>query len=75
MDIEYIKPSELIPYSKNAKKHPAEQIRLIANSIREFGFQQPIVVDKDNVVIVGHGRLLASKRRSARRKRGDDYGR
>ena len=62
MDIQYISPSELIPYSKNAKRHPAEQVKLIANSIREFGFQQPIVVDNDNVVIIGHGRLLASKR-------------
>lgn len=62
MDIEYIKPSELIPYNKNAKRHPAEQVKLIANSIKEFGFQQPIVVDKDNIVVIGHGRLLASKR-------------
>ena len=62
MDIQYISPENLIPYSKNAKKHPAEQVKLIANSIREFGFRQPIVVDKDNVVIIGHGRLLASKR-------------
>lgn len=54
--------TDLIPYSKNAKRHPAEQVRLIANSIREFGFQQPIVVDKHNVVIIGHGRLLAAKR-------------
>ncbi len=62
MDIQYIEPSKLIPYSKNAKKHPAEQVKLIANSIREFGFRQPIVVDSNNVVIIGHGRLLAAKR-------------
>ena len=62
MNVEYLKPSELIPYGKNAKKHPAEQVKLIANSIREFGFQQPIVVDSNNVVIIGHGRLLAAKR-------------
>ena len=62
MNIQYMAPGELIPYSKNAKRHPAEQVRLIANSIREFGFQQPIVVDNDNVVVIGHGRLLASKR-------------
>ena len=37
-------------------------MKLIANSIKEFGFQQPIVIDKDNVVVVGHGRLLAAKR-------------
>ena len=62
MKIEYISPADLIPYSKNAKRHPSEQVKLIANSIKEFGFQQPIVVDKDNIVIIGHGRLLASKR-------------
>lgn len=62
MDIQYVDTSELIPYGKNAKRHPADQVKLIANSIKQFGFQQPIVVDKDNVVIIGHGRLLAAKR-------------
>lgn len=60
--MEYIAPGELIPYGKNAKKHPAEQVKLIANSIKQFGFRQPIVVDKNNVVVIGHGRLLAAKR-------------
>jgi ParB-like chromosome segregation protein Spo0J len=59
MDIEYINPKDLVPYSKNAKKHPSEQVKRIAKSIKEFGFRQPIVIDKDNVVIIGHGRLLA----------------
>lgn len=49
------------PYEKNAKKHPKKQVQQVANSIKEFGFNQPIVVDKNNVVIVGHGRLEASK--------------
>lgn len=62
MKIEYISPADLIPYGKNAKRHPAEQVKKIAKSIKEFGFQQPIVVDKDNVVVIGHGRLLAAKR-------------
>lgn len=52
--------SEIIPYSKNAKKHDKKQVEKIANSIKEFGFNQPVVVDKDNVVIVGHGRLEAA---------------
>lgn len=51
----------LRPYKKNAKKHPVQQIEAVAESIREFGFNQPIVVDSDNVVIVGHGRLEAAK--------------
>ena len=48
MDIEYINPKDLVPYSKNAKKHPSEQVKRIAKSIKEFGFRQPIVIDKDN---------------------------
>lgn len=64
LKIEYIPVDELKPYEKNAKKHPAEQIDYIANSIREFGFRQPLVVDKDNVLVIGHGRLLAAKKLS-----------
>lgn len=60
MDIKYLKTGDLIPYSKNAKKHPDDQVEHIANSIKTFGFQQPIVVDQDNVVVIGHGRLLAA---------------
>ncbi len=56
-----MKISLIKPYEKNAKKHPKKQIEQVANSIREFGFNQPIVVDKNNVVIVGHGRLQAAK--------------
>lgn len=62
MKIEYINPNKLIPYENNAKLHPERQVELIANSIREFGFQQPVVIDKNNVVIIGHGRLMASER-------------
>lgn len=62
MPIKSEKIGSLIPYGKNAKKHPPKQIQQVANSIKEFGFNQPIVVDKDNVVIVGHGRLEAAKK-------------
>ena len=51
----------VIPYDKNAKKHPKKQVEQVAASIKEFGFNQPIVVDKDGVLIVGHGRLEAAK--------------
>ena len=61
MEITYKKPAELTPYENNTKVHPPEQIDRIAESIKRFGFQQPIVVDRDNVVIIGHGRLLAAK--------------
>ena len=60
-DVEFIKVEDLHPYEKNAKKHPQEQIEHIKNSIKEFGFRQNLVVDKDNIVIIGHGRLEAAK--------------
>lgn len=53
---------DLKPYPQNAKKHPDNQVEFIANSIREFGFRQPLVIDKDGVVVIGHGRLLAAKK-------------
>lgn len=62
MQIIEMNVDEIKPYEKNAKKHPPEQVEHIANSIKEFGYQQPLVVDKDNVLVIGHGRLLASKK-------------
>ena len=55
------KLSELKPYSKNAKKHPLEQVKIVAQSIKEFGWAQPIVVDENNEILIGHGRLKAAK--------------
>lgn len=52
---------KITPYDKNAKKHPKKQIEQVANSIKEFGMNQPIVVDKQGVIIVGHGRYEACK--------------
>jgi len=52
MNIEQLKTQSLIPYEFNNKIHSEEQIDRIANSISEFWFTQPIVVDKDNVVII-----------------------
>lgn len=61
MLIENIPINDIKPYERNAKKHPVEQVENIANSIKAFGFKQPLVVDKDNVLVIGHGRLLAAK--------------
>lgn len=47
------------PYADNAKKHPEKQVKMIADSIKRFGWQQPIVVDKNGIIIVGHGRYQA----------------
>lgn len=60
-NVVWVSPEELIPYEKNAKAHPISQVEKIANSIKAFGWTQPIVVDKDNVVVIGHGRLMAAK--------------
>lgn len=62
LQIEYLPVGDLKPYEKNAKKHPDEQVEHIANSIKEFGFRQPIVIDKNNIVVIGHGRLLAAQK-------------
>lgn len=61
MDIQQKPISDIFPYEKNAKKHTQKQVEQIAASIREFGFNQPIVVDKTGTIIVGHGRYEASK--------------
>lgn len=60
MKIKDIDVNSIKPYEKNAKKHPEAQIEQIANSIREFGFKQPLVIDKNNVLVIGHGRLAAA---------------
>jgi DNA modification methylase len=60
--IEWRDPASLTPYSNNAKTHPTEQVDKIAASIASFGFDQPIVVDGDGVIIKGHGRREASLR-------------
>ena len=49
LNIVYKPIKELKPYKKNAKKHPKEQVERIANSIKEFGFTQPVIVDKNNI--------------------------
>ena len=61
MEIVKIKINDLKPYSKNAKKHPKKQIECIKQSIKQFGFNDPIGIWQDNIVIEGHGRLQALK--------------
>ena len=61
MDVRNISVKDLIPYDRNTKKHDKTQINNVAESIKQYGFVQPIVIDKDNVVVIGHCRLLAAK--------------
>lgn len=56
------KVDDLIPYINNSRTHSDEQITQVASSIKEFGFTNPILIDENNGVIAGHGRLLASKK-------------
>lgn len=62
MNVQNRKLSELTPYPGNAKKHDKKQIANVAESIRQYGFVQPIVVDRDDVIIIGHCRALAAKK-------------
>lgn len=60
MNIIEVKIGDIKAYSKNAKKHNEKQITAIAKSIEKFGFRQPLVIDKNNEIVVGHGRYLAA---------------
>tara|TARA_R110000796_G_scaffold252434_1_gene386760 strand:+ start:243 stop:848 length:606 start_codon:yes stop_codon:yes gene_type:complete len=54
--------NDLTPYENNSRTHSDEQINLIINSIKKFGFTNPLLIDEDNNIIAGHGRLLAVKK-------------
>lgn len=56
-----VKIADLKPYPKNARTHSPKQIRQIAKSIKSFGFTNPVLVDKDNCILAGHGRVEAAK--------------
>ena len=56
-----MKIDELLPYQRNQKDHPESQVRNLANSLRRFGWVQPVVIDERNVIVIGHGRVLGAK--------------
>ena len=60
--IERVGIDKLIPYINNAKIHSDDQVTRIASSIREFGFVNPVLIDKDFNIIAGHGRVMAAKK-------------
>ena len=62
LEVKYRNTDELIPYARNARTHSESQIAQIAASIKEFGFNNPILLDGENGVIAGHGRLLAAQK-------------
>lgn len=61
LEIEYIPLQDLREYDRNARTHSGEQVEQIAASIREFGFTNPILIDNENEIIAGHGRLAAAQ--------------
>ena len=60
-EFQLVSTDKLIPYVNNARTHSPEQIMKLRSSLREFGFVNPVIVDKDFNVLAGHGRLLAAK--------------
>jgi DNA modification methylase len=59
--VDYRAVEALIPYARNARTHSAAQVAMIAGSIREFGFTNPVLVDGENGIIAGHGRVMAAR--------------
>lgn len=61
-EIKELPVADLVPYAKNARTHDDKQIEMIARSIEEFGFLNPVLIDRQKNVIAGHGRILAAKK-------------
>ena len=62
LEVVYRKTDDLIPYARNARTHSEAQVGQIAGSIREFGFTNPVLIDEENGIIAGHGRVLAAQK-------------
>ena len=60
-EMKLVDVEKLIPYVNNARTHSVDQINKLRSSIREFGFINPVIIDKDYGVIAGHGRIMAAK--------------
>lgn len=62
LKIEYRKVSELLPYARNARTHSDAQVSQLAASIKEFGFNNPVAIDADGMILCGHGRVMAAQK-------------
>jgi len=62
LKIEYRKVSDLLPYARNARTHSDEQVSQLAASIKEFGFNNPVAIDADGMILCGHGRVMAAQK-------------
>jgi len=61
LKIEYINTNKLIPYINNSRTHSEFQVKQIAASISEFGFTNPVLIDENETIIAGHGRVMAAE--------------
>lgn len=61
LKIEYLPVGKLLRYAKNSRTHSDEQVEQLVNSIREFGFTNPVLIDEKNELIAGHGHLQQPK--------------
>lgn len=61
MNVEWFNIDKICPYAMNAKLHDKAQIKNVAESIRRFGWQQPLVIDSNNIIVIGHCRFEAAK--------------
>ena len=61
LHIEMLPAAQLRPYAKNARTHSRKQVKQIAESIRTFGFTNPVLIDNANTILAGHGRVEAAK--------------
>jgi hypothetical protein len=62
MKIEQLPTADLIPYARNSRTHSDQQIAQVAASIREFGFTNPVLIDSEDGIIAGHGRVMAARK-------------
>ena len=62
MQIIQKKLADIVPYAKNTKKHDETQIKNVAESIKKYGWVQPIVIDNDGTIVIGHCRALAAEK-------------
>lgn len=62
IQIEEVSVETLIPYARNSRTHSDSQVAQIAASIKEFGFTNPVLIDQDNSIIAGHGRVMAARK-------------
>lgn len=60
-NVEYLSPDVLRPWARNARTHSKKQVRQIAESIRTFGFTNPVLIDRENAILAGHGRVEAAR--------------